>query len=67
MSPSGKDVLLDRFLTLWIFLAMFTGFLQDISSGNCRFLEHFSVGYNQYPYRNRPDPDDVPAAGQSQI
>ena len=60
---------LDRYLTLWIFLAMAVGCWRGISvsRASIRFLNRFQGGHDNSPHRHRPDPDDVSAAGQGAV
>ncbi len=68
MSEIKRLSFLDRFLTLWIFLAMFVGVMSGylfpgIQDGH----QFFPGGYHQHSHCHRIDPDDVSAAGQGQI
>lgn len=57
---------LDRYLTLWIFLAMAIGVaLCYLLPSSSDFINSFSSGHHQYPAGNRVDPDDVPHIGKA--
>jgi ACR3 family arsenite transporter len=59
---------LDRYLTLWIFLAMGLGVaLGFLAPGFTTALEPHERGHDVDPDRRRPDPDDVPAAGEGPL
>ena len=58
---------LDRFLTLWIFLAMFVGVGGGyLFPGDQNFINLFRRDH-QYSHRHRADSDDVSAPGQGEI
>ncbi len=59
---------LDRFLTLWIFLAMFIGVGWGyVFPGIVHFWDQFQVDTNQHPHRHRTHSHDVSASGQGEI
>ena len=59
---------LDRFLTLWIFLAMFIGVGWGyLFPGVVGFWNQFQSGNNQCPDRYRLDPHDVSSPGKGKI
>ena len=48
--PSGRLAFLDRYLTLWIFLAMVLGvLLGNLAPGIVRTITHLSVGTTSIP------------------
>ncbi len=59
---------LDRYLTVWIFLAMGAGIVLGSLFGKLPdALNSLSVGTTNIPNRHWPDFDDVPAAGTGEI
>ena len=56
---------LDRYLTVWIFLAVFIGVgLGYIYPGIVDFWSNFEVGTDKYSFGGRAYPDDVPTFGK---
>ena len=59
---------LDRYLTLWIFLAMFIGVgLGWAFVSVPEFIDQLDRRHHQHPHRHRPHRDDVSAAGQGAL
>ena len=68
VSLSKRLSFLDRFLTLWIFLAMFVGVGGGyLYPGIKDVINHFPGGHHQHSHRHRLDPDDVSAPGQGEV
>ena len=63
----GLDFL-SRYLTVWIFVAMFLGIGNRLlCSGNYPVHLKPADRHNINTYRHRPDSDDVPAPGQGEV
>ena len=59
---------LDRWLTLWIFVAMGLGVaLGTLAPDLPAWVNSFSIGTTNNPNRHRSHLDDVPAAGQGSV
>ena len=60
---------LDRYLTLWIFLAMAVGVgIGFVFPAGVQQFQFGCLGWhNQHPHRHRIDPDDVSPAGKSAL
>ena len=67
--PSGRLSFLDRYLTVWIFLAMAVGVgLGRFAPGVAALIDSFQDGATtSIPIAIGPDSDDVSAAGQGEV
>ena len=67
-STTKKLSTLDRYLTLWIFLAMAVGVgIGFVMPATVAAFNRAVSWDDEYPDCDRPDPDDVSAVGESPL